>query len=164
MLGKVDIVEVDNERTFINDTVRKYNRPAGQAHSPYKPWPLIDLMVIKCNADVLAGGSIIVDLPGSSDVSATVLRATAAFKDKLQFTLAAALLDRSQDDANLQCERLMVLTLGQRTLTLILHSLHRGRSSPSAAYAYVTCSLSAVTFSWNIFSGNPQICMSYSSP
>lgn len=59
-------------------------------------------MVIKCNSELLSEGVVLVDLPGSSDVSATVMRATEAFKDKLQFTLGAARVDRSQDDAGLR--------------------------------------------------------------
>ncbi|VDB92241.1 unnamed protein product [Peniophora sp. CBMAI 1063] len=100
ILGKTENIVVNDEKKFIADTKRRFSR--GKGHSQFKSWPLINNMVIKCNADILADGTILVDLPGSSDVSATVLRATASFKDKLQFTLAAARLDRSQTDAALQ--------------------------------------------------------------
>lgn len=79
------------------------NRRTG--HAQYKPWPLVTGMIVKCNSSLLADGSVLVDLPGSFDVSATILHATAAFKDKLQFTLAAARVERSQSDATLNSER-----------------------------------------------------------
>ncbi|VDB92237.1 unnamed protein product [Peniophora sp. CBMAI 1063] len=100
VLGRTDRITADNEKNFLRDTVKRYNRSTG--HSQYKPWPLVNLMVIKCNAEILSKGVVLVDLPGSHDVSATVQRATDSFKDKLQFTLATARVDRSQEDASLQ--------------------------------------------------------------
>ncbi|VDB92238.1 unnamed protein product [Peniophora sp. CBMAI 1063] len=99
LLGTIDIVEADNDKKFLKETTRRYARRIG--HFEYKKWPLVDLMVIKCNSELLSEGVILVDLPGSADVSATVLRATEAFKDKLHFTLGAARVERSEDDAGL---------------------------------------------------------------
>lgn len=121
LLGRTDHITATSEKHFLRDTVKKYSRSTG--HSQYKPWPLVNLMVIKCNAELLSEGAILVDLPGSSDVSATVLRATASFRDKLQFTLGAARVDRSQDDADLHGKLTVVVgTLSERSL--ISHSLH----------------------------------------
>lgn len=61
-------------------------------------------MFIKCNADVLSGGSVLVDLPGTFDTSTTILRTIARYKDKLDFTLAATGVKRSEVDASLMSE------------------------------------------------------------
>ncbi|KZV75827.1 hypothetical protein PENSPDRAFT_37249 [Peniophora sp. CONT] len=99
LLGQTQYITADNEKEFLRETAKRYTRRTG--HSEYKKWPLVDLMVIKCDSELLSKGVILVDLPGSSDVSATVMRATEGFKDKLQFILGAARVERSEDDAEL---------------------------------------------------------------
>ena len=99
LLGTTQPIAADDEKTFKGEINKKFIRR--HKHLKYKLWPFINLMVIKCNADLLSEGVILVDLPGAFDVSATILRATEVFKDKLQFTLAAARVTRSEADAAL---------------------------------------------------------------
>ncbi|KZV75828.1 hypothetical protein PENSPDRAFT_37253 [Peniophora sp. CONT] len=99
LLGKTQYVSKADEQKFMNQANTKLRRRTGHAH--YRPWPLITGMIIKCKAPALKDGTIVVDMPGSFDISATVLHATEVFKDKLDFTLAAAHVNRSQNDATL---------------------------------------------------------------
>ena len=102
LLGTTDTITAESDKKFLKETTKRYARRIG--HTEYKKWPLVDRMVVKCDSEMLSEGVILVDLPGSSDVSATVLRATEAFRDKLHFTLGAARIDRSENDAGLSCE------------------------------------------------------------
>ncbi|KZV70630.1 hypothetical protein PENSPDRAFT_752430 [Peniophora sp. CONT] len=68
---------------------------AARTHKGPKKWALLTQLVIKCNSDVLADGTILVDLPGSGDCSPTILRVTENVKLKLDVKLVAVLPARA---------------------------------------------------------------------
>ena len=132
LLGTTHNIVAPTEAAFIRETQRLIRRTG---HAQYKPWPLINSMIIKCNSQVLADGTILVDLPGSFDVSATVLHATAAFKNKLQFTLAATSITRPENDLTLSGKRSTASwRIGCRMTDMAFRS-HGRRSCSSTTHA-----------------------------
>lgn len=97
LLGTTVTIKEDEEELFVK-ALQPY-LGAAKKHKGPKAWALLTQLVIKCNSDVLSDGTILVDLPGSGDCSATVLRTTANVKSKLDIKLVAVLPQRASSEA-----------------------------------------------------------------
>lgn len=64
-----------------------------------KKWMFLTGAVIKCNAEVLSAGSVLVDCPGFGDCSTAVLRAIQKIKAGLDVKLVAVLPQRASSEA-----------------------------------------------------------------
>ena len=87
LFGNVHTIREADEKEFIK-SLESYVGAARKQKGP-KKWALVTQLVIKCNADVLSDGTILVDMPGSGDCSQTVHRATENVKSKLDVKLVA---------------------------------------------------------------------------
>ncbi len=108
------------------------------------PWPLIKKVQIFCNADVLATGAVLVDLPGTGDSNKARNRVAEDYMSKCELHWVVAPIDRIVDSESVRG------TSFQRKALLNFNSVHlldllnkslkpRSLSTTSVCYVSLTC-------------------------
>ncbi|VDC04784.1 unnamed protein product [Peniophora sp. CBMAI 1063] len=97
LLGTTVNVTGENEADFLAALAPYMGSPG--RHKGLKKWAFLTSLVVKCNAEAVSGGSILVDFPGSGDSSSIVLRAIEKVEQCLDVRLLAVMPQRASTEA-----------------------------------------------------------------
>ncbi|VDC02472.1 unnamed protein product [Peniophora sp. CBMAI 1063] len=112
ILGTTITIQECDDQAFVK--ALESHIGAAKEHKGPKKWALLAQLLVKCNADVLKTGLIVIDFPGSGDYSPTVLRMIAEVQSKLDVKLVAVRPARVSTEA--MVNELMREEIERRTL------------------------------------------------